>query len=243
MKEEYYLYINNKGKMYFGGVEYTINNEWHFDIRGYLDEDKKATNHSMGYYSDIKERKLISLEDVKRLIDYNPKFQGKKIYVKKYKQEPIKKLEGWQTAIPRKHLSAPLELLEAYRSKDQELKTLDYGCGRGQDADRNGWDKYDPSWFPEDKDLSYYDYDIVLCTYVLNVIKEESDRIEVLKELKRYLKSDGIIAVTVRRGFKETDKQFNITKEFMKSQGFISWYKKKNFEIFKFTHSIGLSDY
>ena len=164
----------------------------------------------------------------------NPCISGKKLYKKKWKHEPVHKLEGWQTSISRKVLARPLEVLEAWTSESEELSVLDYGCGRGQDADRQGWDKYDPSWFPE---IPTQRYDVILCTYVLNVIEDEKDRRCVLDTIKAMLNWDkGSVAyVTVRRDMKKSDckTQYNITDQFMVSRGFIPYHREPGFQIYE----------
>jgi hypothetical protein len=73
---------------------------------------------------------------------------------------------------------------------------LDYGCGRGDDADRFGWDKYDPHYFPKkpyDKE-----YDIIVCQYVLNVIEDENERKKVIRDVLNFLHSEGTAFFIVR---------------------------------------------
>jgi len=92
-------------------------------------------------------------------------------------------------------------------------QALDYGCGRGTDADymrEEGYliDKYDPYYFsPVDSDprLTTRDvtgYAMIFCTYVLNVVAEdEADRI--LEDIKRLLHPGGVAYITVRRDIKK----------------------------------------
>jgi len=118
---------------------------------------------------------------------------------------------SYKTAIKRKTLSAPLKWL---LSKNMISDThLDYGCGRGDDADAMGFAKYDPWYFPilpEDK------YDTITCLYVLNVIKTKKERNEVLKKIKSYLNPGGVAYIAVRRDIKKEGKtsigthQYNI---------------------------------
>ena len=63
------------------------------------------------------------------------------------------------TAIKRTKLSVPIRGLDL-----KGKRVLDYGCGRGSDADLLGADKYDPYYFPERPTGKY---DVILCTYVL----------------------------------------------------------------------------
>jgi DNA phosphorothioation-associated putative methyltransferase len=83
---------------------------------------------------------------------------------------------------------------------------LDWGCGRGYDvAYFNGEgvysQGYDPHYAPE---YPRGIFDLVTCTYVLNVCKDYRDRIKCLKEAKKNLKRRGHILVCAR-----SDKEIN----------------------------------
>lgn len=79
-------------------------------------------------------------------------------------------------------------------------RVLDYGCGQGADVlhlrglghDAVG---YDPKWRPVKPEGRF---DVVLCTFVLNVItaREASD---VLEKIDGYLNQGGMAFVSVRR--------------------------------------------
>lgn len=65
---------------------------------------------------------------------------------------------------------------------------IDYGCGKyfdnylgNVDCDLHGYDKYNR---PDESEIEG-EYDIALCSNVLNVIAERDERIKVLRELKR----------------------------------------------------------
>lgn len=111
-----------------------------------------------------------------------------------------------KTAIARSGPSSPLKLIEPMLSKNSII--LDYGCGRGDDVKhlrKEGYsiDGYDPHW--KDVDLSSKNnfYDIVLCTYVLNVLPEGHED-DLLLDIKDKLKDSGVAYITVRRdSFKE----------------------------------------
>jgi hypothetical protein len=114
--------------------------------------------------------------------------------------------EGWRTAPKRprnigmpyqwlfsqeKKLGFPNRLDPDPSSNKTRVAVLDYGCGRGQDAMRFGFEKYDPNWFPD----SVWDpvrleghYDFIFCIYVLDVIKEPKIRHEIMKDIRRLLK-------------------------------------------------------
>ena len=83
-----------------------------------------------------------------------------------------------KTAISRNKLSAPVQWLLDNDHIKQRDHLLDYGCGKGTDVDfLNGlgiqtW-AYDPYWF--DVHFAKGVHDVVLCTYVLNVIFRGTD--------------------------------------------------------------------
>ena len=74
---------------------------------------------------------------------------------------------------------------------------LDYGCGKGYDAYYFGikkWDINGDSWW----NLKGYDFETILCSYVLNVIPSEYDRKQVISHIQRHLTPDGNAYLTVR---------------------------------------------
>ena len=104
------------------------------------------------------------------------------------------------TAIARKAPSVPMRRLEkANRLHGRNM--LDYGCGRGYDADHYGMDKHDPYYYDRG-DLCSEDYDVITCNYVLNVIESETARQIVINDIKDLLMSGGIAYITVRRDIK-----------------------------------------
>ena len=112
------------------------------------------------------------------------------------------------TAISRKNPSVPMRNLD----KKGLLvgKMLDYGCGRGFDAEHFKMDKYDPHYAPQEpKDK----YDTITCNYVLNVLEEEEMH-EVIHKLTTLLNKDGKVYITVRR-----DIEKNLGKEGFTSKG------------------------
>jgi len=109
---------------------------------------------------------------------------------------------SYKTAIKRTDASAPLKYLLSQNKISDTQMILDYGCGRGKDVEvlaQNGYSVggYDPHW-KNDKDLLNYKYDVVLCTYVLNVVGPKI-RKQIISELKNLTFPGGKIYITVRR--------------------------------------------
>jgi len=103
---------------------------------------------------------------------------------------------AYKTAITRTKISAPTRFLK----EEGLLKgdVLDYGCGKGFDADELGFDKYDPHFFP-DTELSTYD--VIVCNYVLNVVDEDTGK-QIIETIRSLLKVGGKAYISVRRDFK-----------------------------------------
>jgi hypothetical protein len=101
------------------------------------------------------------------------------------------------TAIRRNGTSRPLALLLANELVHDADTVLDYGCGHGEDVahltalgyDARGWD---PHHRPDGDRSSA---DVVLCSYVLNVIEDPTERLEVLTEVHRLARQVAVVAV------------------------------------------------
>jgi SAM-dependent methyltransferase len=76
-------------------------------------------------------------------------------------------------------------------------KSLDFGCGRGFDADYFGMEKYDPHYFRCD-DFAPCEFDTITCNYVLNVIPDEKERDAVVERILHWLKEGGWAYIAVR---------------------------------------------
>jgi SAM-dependent methyltransferase len=112
-----------------------------------------------------------------------------------------------RTAIHRARMSAPAQAL--FNEGRIRGDVLDYGCGHGADVralrDNHGpVFGYDPAWAPELPGRHARGYDTILCTFVLNVIPNAHMRCEILRDIGRLLKADGVAYVTVRRDVKRT---------------------------------------
>ena len=112
---------------------------------------------------------------------------------------------SYRTAISRRSLSAPTKWL-----LDHDLikgKVLDFGCGRGGDADRLRFDhgfecgQYDPHYSP------FYpldgQYDTIICNYVLNTVPEQEATCILAKINHLYHFVGGVAYITVRRDIKK----------------------------------------
>lgn len=106
-----------------------------------------------------------------------------------------------RTAISRKTLSAPMRYLieKGHIRFGENKRILDFGCGRGQDADRLQIDRYDPYYFP---DLPREKPDIIVCHYVLNTLPKCHEH-AVLNHIRSLLKPYGVAYITVRRNVKK----------------------------------------
>jgi SAM-dependent methyltransferase len=102
-----------------------------------------------------------------------------------------------KTARARRKRSAPAGWIYNNIVFDLDDDTLDYGCGRGTDAAYfgiRGWDingEYEP--------LERYDtFKTILCSYVLNVIPSEKERMQVISHIQKLLTPEGNAYLTVR---------------------------------------------
>ena len=106
-----------------------------------------------------------------------------------------------RTAIKRRSPSLPLQWL--VRKGLVSQFHLDYGCGRGDDADYLGCDRYDPHYFPDKPKGKYLS---ITCIYVLNVIEDKGERTRVIAKVSDLLLSGGKAYFAVRRDIKKDGK-------------------------------------
>lgn len=107
------------------------------------------------------------------------------------------------TAIRRNKLSAPMKVINELENGIYGYPSLDYGCGRGEDAEILGMAKYDPFYFPNKNLLEYIGfYKIITCNFVLNVVDEAEGKI-IVGHIYNLLSNEGRAYITVRRDVKQ----------------------------------------
>lgn len=119
-----------------------------------------------------------------------------------------KKIERHKTAIDRYSLSTPMQSLHRHNYLSGDYSLLDFGCGKGDDVrilrqnDINvtGWD---PIYFPEENKPKS---DIVNLGFVINVIEDQSERQQTLKEAYKLAKR--ILVVSVMIGGETIESKF-----------------------------------
>ena len=97
------------------------------------------------------------------------------------------------TAIARNKPSIPARWLSSYNLL--KGRCLDFGSGRGMDADFYNMKKYDPHWEPK---IPGGLYDTITCTYVLNVVSIRKRR-DILQNVSKLLVNNGSAYFAVRR--------------------------------------------
>jgi len=98
-----------------------------------------------------------------------------------------------KTAMTRKAPSRPMLRL----ATDNRIvgNALDYGCGKGFDADTYGMEKYDPHFAP---DMPAVSFETITCNFVLNVIESDIEKARVLTDIRGRLLNSGTAYITVR---------------------------------------------
>jgi ABC-type molybdate transport system ATPase subunit len=79
---------------------------------------------------------------------------------------------------------------------------LDYGCGRGRDADHFGMERFDPYFFPF---APRRRFDIITCIYVLNVVGKKTGT-GIVKSIQGLLRRDGAAYIAVRNDVEKDTK-------------------------------------
>jgi hypothetical protein len=106
--------------------------------------------------------------------------------------------ETWRTAIARKKVSLPIRDRLVDELSDPCRRCLDYGCGRGYDAEMLGMFRYDPHFFPE---RPVGRFDRIYCGYVLNVLTKKEGQ-EVIDDIQSMMHKKSIAYIAVRRDMK-----------------------------------------
>lgn len=114
----------------------------------------------------------------------------------------LKEIERHRAAIVRNDLSRPVRLSISSGVLSKENSFFDYGCGHGEDVkllgiqgyQTNGWD---PHYFPQSE---LQKADVVNLGYVLNVIENEQERRDALKNAWKLTEQLLIVAAQVSVG-------------------------------------------
>jgi len=108
--------------------------------------------------------------------------------------------QGALTAMARKVPSAPAQWLHS-----QGLlkgRCLDFGCGRGKDAETYEMTAYDPYWA---NNYPTGTFDTLTCLYVLNVVDLPTQE-QILEEIRALLAPGGTAYICVRRDLPKAGK-------------------------------------
>jgi hypothetical protein len=107
--------------------------------------------------------------------------------------------DSYKTAIDRDKPSTPMRWLEENNLLGGKFdRKLDYGCGRGFDADYYNMIGYDPHFRPK---LPTGKFRIIVCNYVLNVVSQLEANF-ILYNIRALLVESGVAYITVRRDIK-----------------------------------------
>jgi SAM-dependent methyltransferase len=117
-----------------------------------------------------------------------------------------------RTAITRKVLSRPAKWVADHLLLQTD-SVLDYGCGRGGDVERlrergTRVIGYDPSGrFARKGGAAEGPFDLVLCSFVLNVVHDVEERERIRQEVLRRVRPGGWAVFAVRRDIPRTGTQ------------------------------------
>lgn len=132
----------------------------------------------------------------------------------------------WKTAIKRDRLSTPVRLAVEQGLINATDRVLDFGCGRGDDVMRLmalGVDArgFDPYYLNNKFDSAA----IVNCGFVINVIEEEDERVEVLRFVWELAIAS--LIVSVRTDNKESGiTSIGTYQKYYTQTEFLAWVKK-----------------
>lgn len=146
------------------------------------------------------------------------------------------------TAVGRKFPSAPVRYL--FENSLLVGKCLDYGCGRGFDADFFGMDKYDPyseSWSNISLDTPKR-YNTIVCIYVFDIVMVEEEE-SILKTIQSLLEPNGVAYIAVARDFNKHHLHKGTIKRRVNLPLESIYHKKHSFEIYKMGKSTILPEF
>lgn len=109
-------------------------------------------------------------------------------------------IERHKTAIQRRRISKPVQLLLEDKLLTEEITFFDYGCGKGEDLyflskmklNATGFDRY---FYPQNPKTSS---DIVNLGFVINVIEDPLERVSVLNDAYKLAKDLLVVSVMIR---------------------------------------------
>jgi len=97
-----------------------------------------------------------------------------------------------KTAVARIKPSVPARWIARHFKLKNPM--LDFGCGKGKDAQYFMCDKYDSWYYPE---FPRRKYNTIVCIYVLNTL-EEPQQLKVIEQIKELLLPTGVAYLAVR---------------------------------------------
>ena len=121
------------------------------------------------------------------------------------------KIPRYKTAISRNKVSKPVRLALLNNLINKATTVFDYGCGRGKDVEYlNQLDiksfGYDPYYFPKNDIITS---DVVMLNYVINVIENLEERINVIRDSLIISKSILLISVRLKKELPKVFTPFN----------------------------------
>jgi exonuclease III len=118
--------------------------------------------------------------------------------------KPLWSYSPHNTAMARSEPSAVAKAIAASELVNgKRPKILDFGCGRGEDLrfyqglgiEADGWDPYEPFGFSK---RPTGQYDIVTCTFVLNVLPNPYERVRTLRDSLSFTRPGGSLVIATR---------------------------------------------
>jgi len=164
---------------------------------------KKEIKNKIGFknfWEELLKNKGLKIEN-HRVIELEKSKTKKLVQKILFNLEP--KIDPSKTAISRKEPSFPAQI--AVKKRLIKDPIFDWGCGKGRDIEyfknlgfeAEGWDpKFKKDAPPENFEAGKFNF--VTLIYVLNVIPEREERLEILKSVYKFLPKKGRLFVAVR---------------------------------------------